>query len=85
MHVCHSAIRLTACAVVVARSRRPAPAAAQDFRGSIAGTITDASGGVLPGVTVTVTNADTGVSQTSSPTSRGLYQVLVSERRRRIR
>ena len=40
-----------------------APAWAQEFRGAITGTITDGTGGVLPGVTVTVTNTDTHVSQ----------------------
>ncbi len=51
------------------------PAAAQDFRGSIAGTIADATGGVLPGVTVTVSNADTGVAQTVITDANGLYRV----------
>ena len=33
------------------------PAVAQDFRGAVSGTVTDSTGGVLPGVTITVTNA----------------------------
>jgi hypothetical protein len=33
-----------------------APAAAQDFRGRINGTVTDNTGAVLPGVTVTATS-----------------------------
>ncbi len=53
-----------------------APARAQDFRGSIMGTVTDATGAVLPGVTVTVTNDDTGVQQTIVTDNRGLFQVL---------
>ena len=36
------------------------PAAAQATTGAIAGTITDTQGGVLPGVTLTVTNSDNG-------------------------
>ncbi len=52
------------------------PAAGQDFRGSITGTIVDSSGGVLPGVTVTVTNEETGVSQEVITDEKGLYQVL---------
>src|SRR5436309_12079318 len=51
------------------------PVAAQDFRGSIAGTAVDSSGGVLPGATVTITNADTGVSQTVLTDTNGAYQV----------
>lgn len=49
---------------------------AQEFRGSITGTVADASGGVLPGVTVTVTNTETGVEQTVVTDGNGLYQVL---------
>lgn len=52
------------------------PAAGQDFRGSIAGTVTDQTGGVLPGVTVTTTNIDTGVSQHMVTDAGGLYQVF---------
>ena len=46
------------------------PAAAQLTRGIISGTVTDAGGGVLPGVTVTVTNQETGVARTTRPTRR---------------
>jgi hypothetical protein len=53
-----------------------APARAQDFRGSILGTVTDATGAVLPGVTVTITNDDTRVQQTVVTDNKGLYQVL---------
>src|SRR5215510_5712983 len=67
--------RLTACAVVFILSSAGA-AAAQEYRGSIAGTVTDVSSGVLPGVTVTVTNADTGVVQRVITDGKGFYQVL---------
>jgi hypothetical protein len=52
------------------------PAAAQDFRGTVSGTVTDSTGGVLPGVTVTVTNTATGVSQNVVTDSKGFYEVL---------
>ena len=39
-----------------------AAAQAQNITGSIAGVVTDASGAVLSGATVTVTNTDTGVT-----------------------
>ena len=48
----------------------------QDFRGGVTGTVTDKTGGVLPGVTITVTNTDTGVSQTTVSNAEGLYQVF---------
>ena len=52
------------------------PALAQDFRGSILGTVTDSTGAVLPGVTVTVTNTETTVSQTLVTDNKGAYQAL---------
>src|SRR5262245_37803174 len=51
-------------------------ASAQDFRGGIRGTISDATGGVLPGVTVTITNAETAVAQTVVTDDKGLFEVL---------
>jgi hypothetical protein len=52
-----------------------APLAAQDFRGSIVGTVSDATGGVLPGVSVTITNTATGVAQQVVTDDKGRYQV----------
>lgn len=51
----------------------PVPVAAQTERGSIVGTVMDAQGAVLPGATVTVSNEDTGVSQTLVTNDRGMY------------
>jgi hypothetical protein len=42
--------------------------------GSIEGTIWDASGGVLPGVTVTITNVDTGAQRSVVTNELGLYR-----------
>jgi Carboxypeptidase regulatory-like domain len=50
-------------------------AAAQDFRGVITGRIVDASGGRLPGVTVTATNVATNVPSTSVTNTEGLYTI----------
>jgi len=41
--------------------------------GDIRGTVTDASGALIPGVTVTVANVDTGVSKTFTTNDAGLY------------
>ena len=49
------------------------PAAAQFDRGQISGTVKDAQGGVVPGVTVTVTNLDTQKSNTTVTDSTGFY------------
>ena len=43
-----------------------ASASAQTNTGQISGTIRDASGGVLPGVTVTVKNVNTGIARSEA-------------------
>ncbi|MGH9338987.1 MAG: TonB-dependent receptor domain-containing protein [Acidobacteriota bacterium] len=45
------------------------------FRASIQGTVTDTSGAVIPGVSVTVTNQETGLSQEVITTDEGVYRV----------
>ena len=51
-----------------------APAFAQ-FNASIQGTVTDATGAVIPGAAVKVTNQATGVSTTSQTTGAGVYRI----------
>src|ERR1035438_9952228 len=41
--------------------------------GDIRGSVTDPSGALIPGVTVTVTNVDTGVAKTYATNQDGLY------------
>jgi len=50
-------------------------ASAQTFRGSILGTVTDTSGAVLPGATVKVKNAGTGLERTTQTTAEGNYTI----------
>ncbi|HEY3131264.1 MAG TPA: TonB-dependent receptor [Acidobacteriota bacterium] len=50
-------------------------ASAQTVAGTIVGTATDASGAVLPGVTVTVTNSATGVAKVVVTNEAGAYTV----------
>ena len=52
----------------------PAFAQSQAANGSIEGTVTDSSGGVLPGVTVTVTSLDTGLERSMVTNEKGLYR-----------
>jgi hypothetical protein len=54
----------------------PGIANAQDFRGGVVGKVTDESGGVLPGVTVTVTSRDTNVSNNAVTNESGAYTLL---------
>ncbi len=49
------------------------PAAAQFDRGQISGTIKDAQGAVVPGVTVTVTSLDTQAARTTVTDATGFY------------
>jgi len=46
---------------------------AQTFRGTILGTVTDSSGGAVPGATVTIKNLDTGLTRTVSTSDDGSY------------
>ena len=48
---------------------------AQVTNGTISGTVRDASGAVVPGVSVTVRNLDTGVSRTVNGDRTGRYLV----------
>jgi uncharacterized lipoprotein NlpE involved in copper resistance len=52
------------------------PAFAQESRGSISGTVKDASGAALPGVTVTATNKATNVPTVAVSNDRGAYTLL---------
>src|SRR5215207_5191404 len=54
----------------------PGLADAQDFRGGVVGKVTDESGGVLPGVAVTVMSMDTNVSNTAVTNESGAYTLL---------
>src|SRR6266508_2984876 len=52
----------------------PAIAQSQAANAAMEGTVTDSSGGVLPGVTVTVTNLDTGLERSMVTNEKGLYR-----------
>ena len=51
----------------------PAAAFGQTDTGAIVGTVSDTSGGVLPGVTVTATQQDTSVVSSASTNAAGQY------------
>ena len=69
-------IRRLAILVLALLSLSAGAAAAQSqaANGTIEGTITDASGGLLPGVTVTVRNTDTGAERVVVTDANGLYR-----------
>ncbi len=51
-----------------------APAFAQLTTGTIQGTVADDTGGMLPGVTITIRNVETGLSRTLVTNDRGRYE-----------
>src|SRR2546426_1386492 len=59
--------------VLVAIGLSAVPAAAQAVFGAISGTVTDSSGAVLPGATVSVTNVATSVTKTLPTNDAGVY------------
>jgi hypothetical protein len=60
--------------VLVIAGLLAAPAAAQDSRGTITGTVRDASGGVIPGATVTITNNAMGTTVNVVTSDQGRFQ-----------
>ena len=62
-------------AVLVAGLAMCLPAAAQTFRGTILGIVTDPSGAVIAGATVTAKNTATGLLRTTQTSSDGSYSI----------
>jgi hypothetical protein len=50
-------------------------AAAQEFRATVTGRVTDQSGGAMPGVTITVTNPGTNETATAVTSAEGAYSI----------
>ena len=67
-------IRLVVSAVALLSA--PADAYTQTNRGAISGTVVDATGGVLPGATVTVIDAGTGAERHVTTSASGTYTVI---------
>jgi Carboxypeptidase regulatory-like domain/TonB dependent receptor len=66
--------RALAAALLAGVLAAPASAQSTAANGSIEGTIVDASGGVLPGVTVTISNTDTGTERSVVTNENGRYR-----------
>ena len=65
-------IRFLACALAVL-ALSSSTAFAQLAQGELRGTIADESGGVLPGVSITATHIETGISRTTTTAVNGTY------------
>jgi hypothetical protein len=68
-------VGLRAAVIAAALVAIAVPALAQFDRGQISGIVKDETGGVIPGATVTVTNADTRLSRTVVTDTTGYYIV----------
>ena len=64
---------LARAALLLALLAAPWAAHAQTVTGTITGIVKDASGGVLPGVTVTMTQSETGRQETAVTDTEGRY------------
>src|SRR5712692_4963975 len=62
-------------AVAVSGSLLATTVSAQETRGTIFGTVCDTSGGVLPGMSVVVTNQETNVSNEATTNQRGSFEL----------
>ncbi|MGE5244744.1 MAG: TonB-dependent receptor [Betaproteobacteria bacterium] len=69
--------RMLLAVIVAVLVAAPVFAQSQAANGSIEGTVVDSSGGVLPGVTVTITNTDSGSQRSVVTNSDGLYRALL--------
>jgi carboxypeptidase family protein/TonB-dependent receptor-like protein len=65
-----------ACLAAVTMLLTPCWASAQGTTGSISGTVTDESKAVMPGVTVTAKNTETGLERAQVTDAQGRYRVL---------
>ncbi len=68
-----------AAVAILAAILVPSVGFAQMTRGSIAGVVRDASGAVVPGATVTVTNVATNAALTAVTDGEGFYRVPALE------
>ena len=66
--LCYSIIPLLLLALTL-------PGAAQTVTGAVRGTVTDASGAIVPGAKVTVTNTATGVKTSTTTNQAGEYSI----------
>jgi len=71
----HSATRIITTTALMLGLGLAVSAGAQTTGGAIVGVVTDSQGGVLPGVTLTARNADTGMTRTAVTEADGRYRL----------
>jgi len=67
---------ISCCSMLMVALLVLSPAMAQQTLGSINGTVLDGTGAAVPGSTVTVTDAEIGVTRTTTASSNGYFQVF---------
>jgi Carboxypeptidase regulatory-like domain len=70
-----TSVRSTVAAMAIGLILIAATASAQVLYGSVVGTLTDATGAVVPNATVTVTNTSTGLSRGATTDQAGYYSI----------
>ncbi len=73
MNHAHRALRRALLLLVVVTLASSVPLTAQTVTGTMQGTVTDRSGGALPGVTVTIRNLETGLERVAVTDDEGFY------------
>lgn len=68
-------IQLLSLCTLMALLLMPLHAKAQEFRGTISGTVTDTTGAAIPGVRILIRNTASGTTQTSDTNGSGSYVV----------
>ena len=68
--------RLTAITLCLLFLAKPVTLSAQQAASAINGTVTDASGAIIPGATLTLSNSATGLSITTQTNSAGIYNFV---------
>src|SRR5579871_754042 len=68
-----SGVRLVFCSLLLATTSY---LLAQAGRGAISGQVTDSSGAIIPGATVTATETSTGTKLTAVSTAAGIYSFV---------
>ena len=58
---------------------------AQTVGGTMTGSVTDPSGAVIPGVTITITNVETGTTRSILTNETGLYRAASLQPARRVK
>lgn len=75
MNALQASVRRVGLAILLLLTSLAAAAAAQEYRATVTGRVTDEQGAVVPGVAVTVANVETNVAVETATNETGSYTV----------